>query len=632
MFLEKINSPSDLKTLKIEELKILAEEIRQFMLKTLSQTPGHFASNFGVVELTIALHYIFESPNDKIIWDVGHQAYAHKIITGRRDVFHTIRKLNGISGYPSIFESEHDAFSVGHSSTSISAAVGMAIANKLQNKQGHVIAIIGDGALTAGLAYEGLNNAGFYKPNILIILNDNDIAIDPNISALKKYFTRLVASKRYNKFKNFIYQKLTSFKIFNKKLLKIIRVINENIKTSITDKSNFFETMGIRYFGPVDGHDLPTLIELLGDLKVIEGPKLLHIKTIKGKGYHFAEKEQTKWHSTSESFDIETGEPINHNPQNTPPRFQDVFGHTIVELARKNPLIVGITPAMPTGCSLNIMMKEMPERAFDVGIAEQHAVTFSAGLALQGLIPFCNIYSTFMQRAYDQVIHDVALQNLHVVFCLDRGGLVGSDGATHHGAYDLSYMRCIPNMVIAAPRNEIELRNLMYTAQLTKNSFPFSIRYPRGNGFLIDWKKEFSEIPIGKGEKICDGEDIAILTIGTIAYEALIAKEKLAENGIFPAIFDLRFVKPLDNELLHQIMRKFKYILTVEDNSIIGGFGSAIAEFMANNNYSNTLKILGIPDRFIEHGTQKELYKLCGYDADSIIANVLKFANVKIKQ
>lgn len=614
-----INSPKDIKLLDTEQLKQLAKETREFMIETLSKTPGHFGASLGVVELTIALHYIFDTPDEKIVWDVGHQAYGHKILTGRRDKFHTLRKLGGISGFPSIFESEFDAFGVGHSSTSISSALGIAIADKLQGNDKQTIAVIGDGAMTAGLAFEGLNNAAVSNANILIILNDNNMAIDPSVGALSKYFTRFTASKRYNKLKESVWNSLDKFKKTGTTIQDFIRKINTGIKHSLISESNFFEGLGLRYFGPIDGHCIEDLVAVLEDLKELKGPKILHIKTVKGKGYKFAEENQTKWHAVSSEFDIATGESINKSDKKQAPKFQDVFGETIVELAERNEKIFGITPAMPSGSSLKIMMETIPERAFDVGIAEQHAVTFSAGLAVNGMIPFCNIYSTFMQRAYDQVIHDVALQNLHVVFCLDRGGLVGADGATHHGAYDLTYMRVVPNMVVAAPMDEIDLRNLMFTAQLDKNNFPFTIRYPRGRGHIIDWRKPFAEIPIGKGRKISDGEDVAVLSIGAIGYQVIKAKELLREENIFPAHYDMRFVKPLDEELLLEIFSKYKKIVTIEDNSIIGGFGSAILEFMNSKNIKADVRILGIPDKFIEHGTQQELYKISGYDFNAVI-------------
>jgi len=617
--LNKINYPSDIKQFNEEDLIKLSSELRNFIIETLSKTPGHFGASLGVVELTVALHHVFDSPSDKIIWDVGHQAYGHKILTGRKDRFDTLRKLNGISGFPNIFESEHDAFTVGHSSTSISAALGMSISSQLQGKDNNVIAVIGDGSMTAGLAFEGLNNAAVSKSNILIILNDNDMAIDPSVGALSKHFTRFTASKRYNRIKKDIWDNLGKLSKLGNKTRELVRKIDTGIKSSLIQESTYFEGMGLRYFGPIDGHCIHDLVEVLEDLKELKGPNLLHVKTVKGKGYKLAEENQTKWHATSAAFDIKTGEVL--NPPSTepqPPKFQDVFGKTIIELAKANNKIVGITPAMPSGSSLNLMMKEMPDRAIDVGIAEQHAVTFSGGLAIDGMIPFCNIYSTFMQRAYDQVIHDVALQNLHVVFCLDRGGVVGADGATHHGAYDLSYMRIVPNMVVSSPMDEIELRNLMFTAQLEKNNFPFTIRYPRGRGQHIDWEQDFTEIEIGKGRIISEGSDIAILSIGAIGTQVTKAIEILKDKQISAAHYDMRFVKPLDEELLKEIFTKFKHIITVEDNSIVGGLGSAIVEFMNKNNFSAKVKILGIPDKFIEQGTQQELYEICRYDYKSI--------------
>ena len=622
--LKTIDSPNDIKKLTVEQLKQLSAELREFMIEVLSKNPGHFGASLGVVELTVALHYIFNAPTDKIIWDVGHQAYGHKILTGRRDNFHTLRKKDGISGFPNIFESDFDAFGVGHSSTSISAALGMSVAAKLQNKDNHVIAIIGDGAMTAGMAFEGLNNAAITNSNLIIILNDNNIAIDPSVGALSKYFTKFTASKRYNKLKENVWNSLTKFKKTGSNIQEFVRKINTGIKNTIIGESNFFEGLGLRYFGPIDGHCIEDLVDVLEDLRDIKGPKLLHIKTKKGKGYKFAEENQTKWHATSAEFDIKTGEVINKSTEAKPPKFQDVFGETIIELAKQNEKIVGITPAMPSGSSLNMMMREMPDRAFDVGIAEQHAVTFSAGLAIDGLIPFCNIYSTFLQRAYDQVIHDVALQNLHVVFCLDRGGLVGADGATHHGAFDLSYMRAIPNIVVSAPMDEIELRNLMFTAQLEKNKFPFSIRYPRGRGHIIDWKQPFEEIPIGKGRLLTEGKDVAILSIGAIGLQVIEAMRVLSERSIFPAHYDMRFVKPLDENLLFDIFAKFSHIVTVEDNALLGGFGSAIAEFAEKHNLQSQITMLGIPDEFIEHGTQQELYEICGYDYKAIADTVIE--------
>jgi 1-deoxy-D-xylulose-5-phosphate synthase len=632
--LDKINFPSDYKNFTGEELIQLCNDLREYIIEVVSVTPGHFAASLGVVELTVALHYVFNTPYDKLIWDVGHQAYGHKILTGRKENFHTLRQLHGVSGFPNIFESEYDAFTVGHSSTSISAALGIAIAARQKNENRKAVAIIGDGSMTAGLAFEGMNNAGMTNSDLLIILNDNNMAIDANVGALNEYLLDITTSKTYNRVKDDIWNVLGKMKKIGPNTQGFIQKIENGIKSVILKQSNLFEALNLRYFGPVDGHDVVHLTEILKDLKDIPGPKLLHCITKKGKGYKYAEENQTKWHATSCAFDIKSGKII--NPKcgcKSGPRFQDVFGLTLVELAEKNEKIIGITPAMPSGSSLNIMMEKIPERAFDVGIAEQHAVTFSAGLAANGLIPFCNIYSSFMQRAYDQVIHDVALQNLHVVFCLDRGGLVGADGATHHGAYDLSFMRNIPNLVIASPLDEIELRNMMFTAQIEKNKFPFVIRYPRGSGENPNWQQNFEEIEIGKGRNIRQGEDLAILSIGPIGTEAINALNVLDDHGFSIAHYDMRFVKPLDVKLLHEIFNKFTRIITLEDNSIIGGFGSAVIEFMSENNYHAIIKRLGIPDSFIEHGTQEELYKICGYDSDAIIKTVkdLIFVNQKVE-
>ncbi|MFH0866871.1 MAG: 1-deoxy-D-xylulose-5-phosphate synthase [Bacteroidota bacterium] len=620
--LAAINSPDDLRKLKDDDLLQLCSEIRQYIIDVISHHPGHLGASLGAVELAVAIHYVFNTPYDKLIWDVGHQAYAHKIITGRRDTFHTNRKYKGLSGFPKMNESEYDAFGVGHSSTSISATLGMAIAAKLNNeKDRNHIAVIGDGSMTGGMAFEALNHAGVSKANILIILNDNGIAIDQNVGALKEYLTDITTSQTYNRIKDKIWNLLGKRGRYGTKTRSFVQKIENAIKITIFRQSNIFESLNFRYFGPVDGNDIFRLKKILKDLKRIPGPKILHCITVKGKGFEQAEKEQTKFHAPG-LFDSKTGV-IMDKPEdnNKPPKYQNVFGETIIELAEKNPKIVGITPAMATGCSLNMMMEKMPERAFDVGIAEQHAVTFSAGMAVQGYIPFCNIYSSFLQRAYDQIIHDVALQKLHVIFCLDRGGLVGEDGATHHGAYDLAYLRCIPDMIVAAPMNEVELRNLMYTAQL-RNTGPFAIRYPKGNGVITDWRKEFSEIEIGKGRKLKDGKDIAILTIGHVGNFASEAVLMLEKEGISAAHYDLRFVKPLDEELLHEVFKKFKNIVTVEDGTITGGMGSGIIEFASDNNYNIHIKRLGIPDRFVEHGSQKELYNECGFHVNGIIKTV----------
>lgn len=617
--LEKINYPADLRNLNEKDIQQVCKELRQFIIDIVSVHGGHFGASLGVVELTVALHYVFNTPYDQLVWDVGHQAYGHKILTGRRDVFHTNRIHNGISGFPKRSESEYDTFGVGHSSTSISAALGMAVASRYKNDLDRQhIAVIGDGAMTAGLAFEGLNHGGVENTNLLVVLNDNCMSIDPNVGALKEYLTDITTSHTYNKFREDIWKILGGISKFGPNAQGIVKKVEKAVKGALLKQSNLFESLRFRYFGPVDGHDIDHLIKVLKDLKDIPGPKLLHCLTRKGKGYPLAEQDQTKWHAPG-LFDKITGEikkPSNDVPQ--PPKYQDVFGHTIVELAEQNAKIVGITPAMPSGCSLNIMMKAMPERAFDVGIAEQHAVTFSAGLATQGLIPFCNIYSSFMQRAYDQVIHDVAIQNLPVIFCLDRAGLAGADGPTHHGAYDIAYMRCIPNMIVSAPMNESELRNLMYTA-VQNTSGPFSIRYPRGNGVLTEWRTPFELISVGKGRKIQDGEEVAILTLGHPGNFAVEACQILSSEGIHPAHYDLRFAKPLDEQLLHEVFRKFKRIITVEDGCIMGGLGSAILEFMSDNGYSAEIKRLGIPDKVIEHGEQSELYRECDYDTRAIV-------------
>ncbi len=621
--LEKINDPSDLKQLQLEELPELCNELRDFIIDEVSANPGHFGASLGVVELTVALHYVYNTPYDQLVWDVGHQAYGHKILTGRREKFNTNRKYKGISGFPKRGESEYDSFGVGHASTSISAALGMAVAAKLKNETDRkVVAIIGDGAMTGGMAYEALNNAGANNSDLLVILNDNNMAIDPNVGGINQYLLNISKSNAYNRFKKDVWEGLGKLDGFGRKTRQFLQKNQHAIKNLILDENNLFEAFDFRYFGPVDGHDVVYLTRVLTDLKNIPGPKLLHILTKKGKGFKLAEINQTKFHAPG-VFDKETGEIYSCNcPVEKAPKFQNVFGETLVELAEQNEKIVGITPAMPTGCSMNVMIQKMPERAFDVGIAEQHAVTFSAGLAAQGMIPFCNIYSTFMQRAYDQIIHDVALQNLHVVFCLDRGGLVGEDGPTHHGVFDIAYMRSVPNMVVSAPMDEIELRNLMYTAQLPENKGPFSIRYPRGCGIKPSWRKPFEKIEIGKGRKLLDGKDVALVSIGKSGVFTNRAAKSLMNKGISAAHYDMRFVKPIDTKLLTEIFENFKTIVTVEDGVIHGGFGSAVLEFMAENNYSAKVKVLGVPDKFIEHGTPEDLYKECGIDTHSIVNEV----------
>ena len=631
--LKKINSPDDVKKLDQAQLVQLCDELRQFIIDNVSVYGGHFGASLGVVELTVALHYIFNTPTDQLVWDVGHQAYGHKILTGRKETFHTNRLYRGISGFPKRKESKYDTFGVGHSSTSVSAALGMAVASKylnLDDKQ-H-IAVIGDGAMTGGIAFEGLNHAGVSDTNILIILNDNCMSIDPNVGALKDYLTDITTSKTYNKLKDDVWNMLGKLSNFGKSAQEIVSKIENGIKSTLLSQSNLFESLNLRYFGPVDGHDVNHLVSVFNDLKKIKGPKILHCVTVKGKGYGPSEKgNATTWHAPG-TFDKITGE-IHKKVVDKPqaPKYQDVFGHTLVELAKQNDKIMGITPAMPSGSSMNIMMKEMPDRAFDVGIAEQHAVTFSAGLATQGLIPFCNIYSSFMQRAYDQVVHDVCIQDLPVNFCLDRAGFAGADGPTHHGAYDIAYFRCIPNMIIAAPMNEQELRNLMFTAAVPRKTKAFSIRYPRGQGVMPEWRTPMEAIEIGTGRKLRNGDELAILTIGHIGNYAVEVCENLEKKGIRIAHFDMRFVKPIDEKLLHEVFSKYKKVITVEDGCIQGGFGSAVLEFMADHNYSAEVKRLGIPDDIIEHGEQLELHHECGFDPEHIEKVVLKMLEPAVK-
>jgi 1-deoxy-D-xylulose-5-phosphate synthase len=625
--LSQIDVPHDLRTkCRVEDLPQISDELRQYIVDVISEIGNsHFGASLGVVELTVALHYVFNTPYDQLVWDVGHQAYGHKILTGRRDVFHTNRLKGGISGFPKRSESEYDTFGVGHSSTSISAALGMAVANRYKGEKGrNHIAVIGDGAMTAGLAFEGLNHAGFEKDaNLLVVLNDNCMSIDPNVGALKEYLTDITTSHTYNRMKDEVWKILGKISKYGPDAQSAVSKVTHALKGSLLKSSNLFESLNFRYFGPVDGHDVVSLTKVLEDLKDIPGPKILHCITRKGAGYKFSEEgNPTKWHAPG-VFNKETGEIVKVVPKSPqPPKYQDVFGHTIVELAEQNDKIMGVTPAMPSGCSLNIMMKAMPNRAFDVGIAEQHAVTFSAGLATQGMVPFCNIYSSFMQRAYDQVIHDVALQNLNVVFCLDRGGLVGADGATHHGVFDLSYMRHIPNMIVSAPMDESELRNLMFTAQ-QENMGPFSIRYPRGNGVMTEWKTPMKTVKVGTGRKLSNGGDIAILTIGHPGNFVMKAQELLSEDQVFISHYDMRFVKPIDELMLHEVFSKFKKVITIEDGCLMGGFGSAVIEFMVDQGYVAEVVRLGIPDEYVHHGTQKELWSDCGFDAEGI-ANTVK--------
>jgi 1-deoxy-D-xylulose-5-phosphate synthase len=620
--LGNINNPDDLKKIPKDQLHQVCNELRQYIIDIVSVHGGHFAASLGVVELSVALHYIYNTPYDQLVWDVGHQAYGHKILTGRRDQFVTNRKYKGLSGFPKRSESEYDTFGVGHSSTSISAALGMAMAAKYKGENRKSIAVIGDGSLTAGMAFEAMNHAGVADSDVLIILNDNCMSIDPNVGALKEYLTDIATSPTYNKVRDEIWNLLGKMPVGKSTSRSLASKLEASVKGMVSKSSNLFEALQLRYFGPIDGHNITNLVDTLKDLRDIPGPKLLHVITTKGKGYELAEKDQTKWHAPG-LFDKVTGEIIKKKidtPQ--PPKYQDVFGHTLVELAEANPLIMGVTPAMPSGSSLKFMMDKMPDRAFDVGICEQHAVTLSAGLATQGMRVFCNIYSSFMQRAFDQVVHDVAIQKLPVVLCLDRAGLVGEDGPTHHGCYDISYLRCIPNLIVSAPMNEQELRNLMYTAQLDSTGLPFVIRYPRGEGVMPEWKTPLAPVEIGKGRKIKDGKEVAILSFGHPGNFATTAIRNLRSEGIDPAHYDIRFVKPLDEALLHEVFTNYTKIVTVEDGTVVGGFGSAILEFMNANGYKADITILGIPDRLVEHGTLKELHRECAYDAAGIEAAV----------
>lgn len=631
--LSKIKLPADLRQLPLEKLPEVCDELRQDIIDELADNPGHFASSLGVVELTVALHYVFDTPYDRIVWDVGHQAYGHKILTGRRDRFSTNRKLHGICPFPSPDESEYDSFTCGHASNSISAALGMSVAFEEQGeKNRNVIAVIGDGSMSGGLAFEGLNNASSTPNNLLIILNDNNMSIDRSVGGMKHYLLQLHTSPWYNQVRFKVSQKLYRLGWMNDERRNSIIRFNNSLKSLISNQQNIFEGMNIRYFGPCDGHDVLELVQVLRGIKNMKGPKLLHLHTIKGKGFKPAEKAATIWHAPGK-FDKDTGERILADTSGQPPRFQDVFGHTLVELAEKNDRIVGVTPAMPTGCSMNILMKAMPHRAFDVGIAEGHAVTFSGGMAKEGMIPFCNIYSAFAQRAYDNIIHDVAIQRLNVVLCLDRAGLVGEDGPTHHGAFDLAYLRPIPNLTISSPRNEHELRSLMYTAQLPDKG-PFVIRYPRGRGHLVDWKCPMKEITVGTGEQLKDGTDVALLTLGPIAYEAQkaieMAEQEAHERGetLSVAHYDMRFLKPMDTKILEQIAERFSRVLTIEDGVVNGGLGSAVLEYMSDHNHAVRIKRLGLPDSFVEHGTVGQLYEIVGLDSKSISREITNFVKL----
>ena len=621
--LDTLHNPEELRKLNMEQLPEVCKELREDIIKQVSCNPGHFAASLGTVELTVALHYVYNTPYDRIVWDVGHQAYGHKILTGRKDSFSTNRKLGGIKPFPSPEESEYDTFACGHASNSISAALGMAVAAKHKGENDrHIVAVIGDGSMSGGLAFEGLNNASSTPNNMLIILNDNDMSIDRSVGGMKQYLLNLTTSHRYNQLRFKAYKALCKVGIMNEKRRKTMLRFNNSLKSIVAHQQNIFEGMNIRYFGPIDGHNVKKLAQVLRDIKYLDGPKILHLHTTKGKGFEPAEKNPGVWHAPGK-FDPDTGERIVSDTSGLPPRYQDVFGETLLELAQQNPKVVGVTPAMPSGCSMNILMNEMPDRAYDVGIAEGHAATFSGGLAKEGLLPFCNIYSSFMQRAYDHVIHDIALLNLPVVLCLDRAGLVGEDGPTHHGAFDLAYFRTIPNMTIASPMNEHELRRLMYTAQLPDKG-PFVIRYPRGRGVLTDWKCPLEELPIGKGRKLKEGKDMAVITLGPIGNLAAKAIERAEQaSGKSIAHYDLRFLKPLDEAMLHEIGKQFKQVITIEDGALNGGMGSAVLEFMADNNYQPNISRIGIPDKFIEHGTVPELYKICGMDEESIVNKIL---------
>jgi len=624
-YLDNIDNPNDLKNVKRENLPFVCDDIRKFIIDNLCDNPGHFGASLGVVELTVALHYVYNTPYDKIVWDVGHQAYGHKIITGRKAEFYTNRKFGGISGFPKITESEFDAFGVGHASTSISAALGMSVAADLMGeKDRQHIAVIGDGALTGGEAFEALNNAGVVNSNLLVILNDNGISIDKGVGSLKEFLLDVTTSKVYNKVKDKTWDALGALGTKGPTPRKIIQRMGQAVKNTFLKRSDLMESLNMRYFGPIDGHDVDRLVRVLKLLKDIPGPKLLHVVSKKGKGFQQAEIDQTAFHAPGK-FDKKTGAIRKVDTSNLPPKYQDVFGNTILELAKKNDKIVAVTPAMLSGSSLTIMQKEMPKRVFDVGIAEQHAVTFSAGLSLQGLTPFCNIYSTFLQRAYDQIIHDIALQELDVVLCIDRGGLVGEDGPTHHGSFDLAYLRLVPNMTIMAPMNEMELRNMMFTCQ-SKKLGAVSIRYPRGRGFNRKWQNVFEEIEIGKGQKLVEGKDIAIVSIGHVSNFALEAASALKPE-IQASVYDMRFLKPYDEEMLHEAFTKHKHIVSVEDGTIIGGLGSLLSDFKNEHNYTSEIHILGIPDKFIEHGTPSELHALCGYDANGIISTIKNIEN-----
>jgi len=627
--LSKIDSPADMKGLETDELIELSKELRQYIIDMVSSNPGHFGASLGVVELTVALHYVYNAPKDKIIWDVGHQAYGHKILTGRRDLFHTNRKYKGVSGFPKPSESEYDAFGVGHSSTSISAALGMAVANEQQEQDNKVVAVIGDGSLSGGMAYEAMNNAGDAKKDMLVILNDNNISIDPSVGAMKEYLLDITTSKTYNKVKNDIWNLLGSLNKLKPNTRQYFQKLENAIKSIVLKQSNLFESLNFRYFGPVDGHDVAHLAIVLEDIKKIPGPKILHVITKKGKGFPMAELNQTAFHSPGFKFDKQTGKFLKGEATAQPKKYQEIFGETVLELAKKNKKIVGITPAMTSGSALNTMMNEIPDRTYDVGIAEQHAVTFAAGLSAAGMIPYCTVYSTFLQRAYDQVIHDAALQKLPMVLCIDRAGLVGADGATHHGVYDMAFLRCIPEMTIASPLNEQEFRNMLYSGQLHKSGI-YAIRYPRGRGVMKTINQAFTRVPTGTANVLCEGDDLAFISFGPIGNSVTQAIDELGKNDLSFTHVDLRFLKPLDEEVLHSVFSKHNKVITIEDGSVNGGMGSAILEFMSDHGYKADLSRIGIPDRFIDHGTIDELYKECGMDVESIIETVKTMIGSKV--
>lgn len=622
--LSKIDSPEDLRKLPVESLSGVCAELRKFLIDTLSRNPGHFASNMGTVELTVALHYVFDTPYDRIVWDVGHQAYCHKILTGRRDRFETNRKFGGISGFPNPAESKYDSFIAGHASNSISAALGMAVASKLNHdvKRRNVVAVIGDASISGGLAFEGINNASLSNSNLLIILNDNDMAIDQNVGALNEYMTHLNTSKAYNALRYKVYKFLKKLHLIDEKHKNLILRFNNSVKALLSSQQNVFEGLDIRYFGPFDGHDVERIVRVLKDIKDMEGPRLLHLRTRKGKGYKPAEENPTVWHAPGK-FNKETGERIVEDTTGKPLKYQDVFGKTIVELARRNEKIVGVTAAMSTGCSMNFLFDEIPERAFDVGIAEEHAVTFSAGMAKDGLMPFCCIYSTFLQRAYDEIIHDVAIQKLPVIFCIDRAGLVGDDGVTHHGIFDLAYLGSIPGIIVSSPMNEHYLRNLMYTAQLGKYG-PFAIRYPRGRGVLKDWHNEMSELPLGRGRKLKDGDKVGVLTLGPIGNDVADVIKSLGDEGCHVAHYDMIFMRPVDESILEEVGRRFSHVITVEDGTVDGGLGSVVTEWFNNHDMNVRVHRIGVPSCFVAQGTINELRQVCGMDNESIKHKILE--------